>query len=391
MSNPEAPATRFRSARDHRPAIPVKGTDELMSRPVRPGVSVAIVGTGTVGGDLLDLIAARAPAGLCLTALADSRRMLLGSPCLPATAWRAGLAASPLVTDLCALARHAAAGAPAVLVDVTASREVARLHAHWLDLGLDVVTANKWAAAADGPDYRELLASLGRERARYRHSTTVGAGLPVLQTLADLRGAGERVLSVRGLFSGTLGYLTQGAEGGRRFSACLREACRLGITEPDPRLDLAGADVARKLVITARAAGIPLEFDEVAIESLVSPDLEACPLEDFLAAETMLDETWHRAFAAAAGEGPVPRYVGEIDCHGKARVGLQRLPVDHAFARVCATDNVFEIRTESFRDQPIIIRGPGAGAGITAVRVLADLMISINTLLDKSPRLTQCE
>lgn len=334
---------------------------------------VAVIGTGNVGGELLSLLADRELSGLALHGVANSRFMLMDDRAIPVDGIRDRLPVEGTATDLAELVAHLQrqAGEP-VIVDLTASDEVAALHADWLWSGLTVVTANKWAAAGD-PALYECLRDPGRHAA-YRHSTTVGAGLPLLDSISRLRQAGEQVLSVGGLFSGTLTFIMQGLAAGRPFSECLKEAHATGLTEPDPRLDLSGLDVARKLVITARAAGWSLSLDQVAIESLVPADWASVSDEQFLRdGGNALDQLWQER-ATQGQAGHIPRYVGEVDEHGRARVGVRWLEPDHPFVNVGATDNIFELRTESYRDTPLIIRGPGAGARITAVQVLSDIL-----------------
>lgn len=334
---------------------------------------VAVIGTGNVGGELLSLLADRELSGFALHGVANSRFMLLADRAIPVDGASDRLSAEGRATDLAVLVAHLQehSGEP-VIVDLTASDEVAALHADWLRSGLIVVTANKWAAAGD-PALHECLRDPGR-RAAYRHSTTVGAGLPLLDSISRLRQAGEQVLSVGGLFSGTLTFIMHGLTAGRLFSECLKEAHATGLTEPDPRLDLSGLDVARKLVISARAAGWSLSLDEVKIESLVPAGWADVSGEHFLreGAEA-LDRLWQERTASGQA-GRVPRYVGEVDEHGRARVGVRWLDKAHPFVNVGATDNIFELRTESYRDTPLIIRGPGAGARITAVQVLSDIL-----------------
>lgn len=355
--------------------------DLALAPPVHRPVSAAravcpvgVVGTGNVGGDLLNLLAERRPAGLALCGIANSRHMLLSPHGLDPEGIADRLVRHGEATDLSRLADHLTGlGPDAVIVDLTASTEVAARHVEWLQAGLTVVTANKWAASGTRAVHEQLRAVAGGRA--YRHATTVGAGLPLLDSLHRLRAAGDRVYRVAGLFSGTLTYLMHGLAEGRAFSECLGEAHARGLTEPDPRLDLSGLDVARKLVISARAAGWDLALEQVDIESLVPAEVEALDREAFLAsAGPELDAAWQRRLSRDARPRCVPRYVGEVDEYGMARVGIRWLPADHPFVNVGATDNVFEIRSDSYDTTPMIIRGPGAGARVTAVQVLSDVL-----------------
>lgn len=333
---------------------------------------VGIIGTGNVGSALLAQLEVmdRLPFRIC--GLARSQRMLLAEQEESAEVLRARLARSGQATDLDAFTEHLGRQGPgATILDLTASTEVAECHAEWLAAGFAVVTANKKAVAADANTYARLRADI--ENARYCHSTTVGAGLPLLETLQRLRNAGDSVLSIRGLFSGTLTFLAHGLGQGKPFSECVREAREQGLTEPDVREDLRGSDVARKLVIAARAAGFHLEMDDIDVRSLVPRELEPVTASAFLDHGATLDDHWQEIASGQDKAGAQPRYIGEIHADGHARVGLQWLPAVHPLVQVGATDNAFEIRTHAYRDTPIIIRGPGAGARVTALQVLADL------------------
>jgi len=177
------------------------------------------------------------------------------------------------------------------------------------------------------------------------------------------------------VFSGTLSYVFNQLGAAKPFSAVVREARALGYTEPDPRDDLSGTDVARKLVIVAREMGVEIELADVAIESLVPPGTEgAAGAEAFIEALAAHDAAMEARRAAAAAEGRCLRYVGVVDAKGKARVSLAAYGLDHAFARLSATDNIFAFTTARYRAQPLVVQGPGAGPEVTAGGVFADLL-----------------
>lgn len=358
-------------------------SERIMPRPHapvlrRPRVGLGLIGPGNVGSRVLEFMSARCPEGLQLLGVANSSRMVLADRGLSPAEWQSGLEGSALCPDLDWLARFVAARPfdRHILVDVTASPEVAARHTDWLASGFEVVTANKWALAGELPAYRRLQAARGN--GNYWSATTVGAGLPLVDTVAGLRRAGDRIERIEGVFSGTLAYLTHGVRAGRSFSACVADAHRLGLTEPDPRLDLSGLDVVRKLVITARAAGIDLELGQVEVQSLVPGTLESGPVEHVLTAGDILDEHWASAAAASPGQGTVLQHLGQVElaCDGtvQARAGLCRIPPDHPCAGVAAGENLFRIQTECYRDNPIVIRGPGAGRNVTALQVWSDIV-----------------
>jgi aspartokinase/homoserine dehydrogenase 1 len=207
------------------------------------------------------------------------------------------------------------------------------------------------------------------------YEATVGAGLPVIQTLKDLVETGDEIRSISGIFSGTLAYLFNLFDGGRPFSEIVREAKAKGYTEPDPRDDLSGTDVARKAVILAREAGLTLELADIEVESLVPQALGTASVEEFLQRLPDFDAPMAERVAGAKREGQVLRYVASIDVRaGKAKVGLESFGPKHPFANISLTDNIVQFETGRYCDNPLIVRGPGAGPAVTAGGIFADLL-----------------
>jgi homoserine dehydrogenase len=259
----------------------------------------------------------------------------------------------------------------AMLIDCSASDAVASQYPYWLASGLHVVTPNKLASS--GPLSRwQAIRAASNHGGRFRYEATVCAGLPVVQTLRDLLDTGDQLLSVEGMFSGTLAWLCCQFDGKRRFSDLVREAHALGYTEPDPRDDLSGMDVARKLVILAREAGWPLSSHDVVVENLVPSELAALPLDEFMARLEELDAPMAQRLAAAPAG--VLRHVASLDREGHAQVRLQALPASHPFAHTRLTDNIVQFRTLRYSDNPMLVQGPGAGPEVTAAGVFADLL-----------------
>ncbi|MFZ2234980.1 MAG: bifunctional aspartate kinase/homoserine dehydrogenase I, partial [Dokdonella sp.] len=203
---------------------------------------------------------------------------------------------------------------------------------------------------------------------------TVGAGLPIIQTLRDLIDTGDRLIAVDGILSGTLAWLFNRYDGSVPFSELVREAHALGYTEPDPRDDLSGLDVARKLVILAREAGMSLSLDDVVVEGLVPSALVDVPRDELLDRLGELDAALAERLANAHANKHVLRYVARLDCDGNANVGLVALPDAHAFAHLQLTDNIVQFTTRRYQDNPLIVQGPGAGPEVTAAGVFADLL-----------------
>ena len=344
--------------------------------------AVGVIGPGNVGATLIEQLRAAQPqllgkanVDLRLRAIASSRRMLLDDRSIGGD-WRERFTASPQPVDLDRFTQHLlAAHMPhAVIVDCSASPEVADRYADWLAAGIHVVTPNKQAGAGPLARYHAIRESAATSGARFRYEATVGAGLPVISTLRDLVDTGDSVVSVEGIFSGTLAWLFNRFDGSVPFSQLVTEARGLGYTEPDPRDDLSGTDVARKLVILGREAGRELALDDVQVESLVPASLREASVEDFMARLGEVDAAFSERLAKARAAGNVLRYVARLDAKGKASVGLVEVPLAHAFANLRLTDNIVQFSTRRYCDNPLIVQGPGAGPEVTAAGVFADVL-----------------
>ncbi len=346
-------------------------------------ISIGVIGPGMVGSTLLAQIAEQAGRlreqfnlDLRIRAVATSSKMLLAEHRLDLTGWQAELAAAGEATDLDRLADHIHADhlPHSVLIDCTASDRVAARYGEWLRRGIHVVTPNKKAFSADYAYYRELQEAARAGSAHYFYETTVGAALPVIQALRDLRETGDRIDRVEGIFSGTLAYLFNTFDGSRPFSEIVADARANGYTEPDPRDDLSGMDVARKVIILAREMGDTLDVSELAIRSLVPEALQSGSVEDFLRELPAYDDEMFRLLEEARGEGKVLRYVGRLERGGRASVDLVKLDRDHPFANINLTDNVVQFVSERYSANPLVIQGPGAGPAVTAAGIFADLL-----------------
>jgi aspartokinase/homoserine dehydrogenase 1 len=342
----------------------------------RPSVALSLLGTGQVGGALLRQLAERGFRAPWLVGVANSRRALSDASGIdPGNAlkrlWAEG--ERPGLEASVAALRQTAADVR-VVVDATAAQEVAAHHARWLARGVHVVSANKLAAGGALGEWEALQAGAEAGCTRYGDAATVGAGLPALSTLRRLRRAGDTLVALTGVFSGSLSFLFNAYDGKVAFSSLLAEARARGYTEPDPRADLSGRDVARKLLIVARAAGERLEERDIEVENLVPAPLRDLTLEAFLGRLGELDVLLERRRRAAAASGKVLRYVARLGLGERASVRLEALAPDHPCAQLSGADNLFAFTTRRYHVQPLVVRGPGAGPEITAQALLADVL-----------------
>ncbi len=345
-------------------------------------IALAVIGPGNVGAALLDQLQAALPRlrreanlDLRLRALATSSKTwhceFRGSE-----DWRVRMQAEPVATDLAGLGTHLLdTHMPhAVIVDCSASNAVAEHYPAWLAAGIHVITPNKQAGAGPMQRYAAIREARAHGAARFRYEATVGAGLPVISTLRDLLDTGDELIAIDGVLSGTLAWLFNKFDGSKPFSELVREAHALGYTEPDPRDDLSGMDVARKLVILAREAGLSLSLADVQVQGLVPDTLRDADQGMFMDGLTAMDAPMQAALDAARARNCVLRYVARLERDGSARVALQELPNEHAFAHLRLTDNCVQFTTHRYRDNPLVVQGPGAGPDVTAAGVFSDLL-----------------
>ncbi len=346
-------------------------------------ISVGLVGPGNVGGVLLDQMAAEAKTlrdefglDIRVRGIASSKRMLLAEQRVDITNWRSAFEANAVAIDWDRFIKHVNADhlPHAAVVDCSASDEVADRYLDWFGQGVHVVTPNKKAHSGRLDYYRKLLQVRRSHNAHFLYETTVGAGLPIIETLRDLKRTGDEIQSIEGIFSGTLAYLFNVFDGSKPFSSIVREACDSGYTEPDPRDDLSGMDVARKVIILGREIGMELELSDLQVESLVPDKLAGESIEGFLDALPDYDEQMLGRWRAASEAGQVLRYVGRLSKSEGASVTLQALPAQHPFARMNLTDNIVRYETSRYSENPLVVQGPGAGPAVTAAGVFADLL-----------------
>jgi bifunctional aspartokinase / homoserine dehydrogenase 1 len=338
----------------------------------RAPLQVVVVGTGLVGGTLLEQMMARKDLDptIMLCGVVNSRQMLLHAQGIDSTHLneRGEKADLQRVVDW-----FKAAQLPhPVFVDCTASDAPVRYYEELLQAGISVVTPNKRATSSDFAAYKRLKkAPCGSV---FRFETTVGAGLPVIGVIQSLIASGDKINKIEGTLSGTLSYLFNTYTPEMSFTSLLREAQEKGYTEPDPRDDLSGMDVARKLLILAREIGLPLELEDIEVENLVPEDCRGVEgLEAFFEALTRHDALFSSRLSQARAHSRVLRYVTQV-AEGKASVSLEAVGEDHPCYTLAGSDNLISFTTDRYCDRPLVVRGPGAGARVTAAGVLADIL-----------------
>jgi bifunctional aspartokinase / homoserine dehydrogenase 1 len=338
-------------------------------------VRLFIAGTGTMGSELLRQIGPTSSPEYDLTVIGacDSQRM----------AWNANGFKSSEVIDAVQngevtewetitdrLVNQFAYRT--IFIDTTGSEEVARNYSKLLKAGIHVTSTNNRANSGDQTYYDELMHYTLGKRTHYLYETTAGAGLPVIQTVKDLIRTGDRIHSIVAAASGTMTYLFEALAAGRPFGETIREARRLGYAEPDPRDDLSGEDVARKMMILTRASGFRVERDEFSTENLIPESLRTVTLEEFWRRLDEYDQEWKSRSDEALAAGRVLRYVGRLE-NGRIRIGVEAVERLSPMGSLKGTDNLFAIRSDRYPDSPLIVQGPGAGKEVTAAGLLADV------------------
>jgi len=265
-----------------------------------------------------------------------------------------------------------------IVVDITPSEDFSLLYQKFFDLGIHVIGANKWAASANTEHYNALVNTADKNNSLWLGNTTVGAGLPINYTITDLKNSGDNITGIAGIFSGTLSWLFETYDGSTVFSSLLLDALEQGITEPDPREDLSGRDVQRKLLILARLAGFELSLDDIECTNLVPSNLQNISTEEFLTRANELDVFFANALSDANNKSCCIRYVARLEVDNDenihAKVSLEVLPQSDAFASLTPCDNIFQISSHWYQENPLIIRGPGAGRDVTAGGIHSDLV-----------------
>ena len=264
-----------------------------------------------------------------------------------------------------------------VFVDCTASREVASLYQTFLEHNISVIAANKIAASSEYENYERLKATALQRGVKFRFETNVGAGLPIIGTINDLRNSGDKILKIEAVLSGTLNFIFNTISKDVSFSETVRRAKEEGYSEPDPRIDLSGMDVVRKLVILTREAGYKIEQDDVEKHLFVPDKYFEGSIDNFWKHLPGLDADFESRRARLESEGKRWRFVATME-NGKARVELQEIERQHPFYGLEGSNNIVMLTTERYREYPMLIQGYGAGASVTAAGVFANIMSIAN-------------
>jgi aspartokinase/homoserine dehydrogenase 1 len=349
----------------------------------RHTIDVFLVGCGTVGAELLGQIAKQQPTLLArniqlrVYGIANSRQLLLNSQGIDIEGdWQGELGKAELSLSLENLANFVDNNALVnpVVVDCTSNASIASQYVDIMEQGFHVVTPNKKANTDSMAYYRKLRNTALQTNRQYLYETTVGAGLPVIDNLQKLFIAGDSLHRFEGILSGSLSYVFGKLEEGMTLSQATTTAKDNGFTEPDPRDDLSGMDVARKLLIMAREADLTLELDDIEIESVLPAGFaEDCDVATFMQQLPELDADFSQRVANAKAEGKVLRYIGIIE-GSKCKVTIQAVPLSHPLAAVKDGENALAIHSDYYQPIPYVIRGYGAGATVTAAGVFADIL-----------------
>jgi bifunctional aspartokinase / homoserine dehydrogenase 1 len=347
-----------------------------------PSIDVFLVGCGVVGSELLAQIQRQQAflqsrqVKVTVYGIANSKAVLLSQDGIDLQNWQTALESARQTFSLDTLNEFAQQQhlTNPVLVDCTSSEHVAAQYADFLAAGFHIVTPNKKANTASLNYYRQLRQVAQQHRRRFLYETTVGAGLPVIDTLQGLLNAGDELTAFEGILSGSLSYIFGELETGKTLSDVTKQAKALGFTEPDPRDDLSGMDVARKLLILAREAGMALDLSDVEVESVLPAQFaESASTDEFIRQLPELDNAFAQRIATAKAEGKVLRYIGEIS-EGKCKVAIKALAADHPLAKVKEGENALAIYSRYYQPIPLVLRGYGAGAAVTSAGVFSDIM-----------------
>lgn len=349
----------------------------------RKVLNLFLVGTGLIGKSLLNMmekqhhqLAKQNQLEIHVVGIANSRKMLFNEDGLKFTEAVNELLASNEEMNLNVFMGTMIAMnlSNSIFVDCTSSEEVTGFYESILSSNISIVTPNKKANSGSYQKYQTLRAAAKKRGVKFLFETNVGAGLPVINTLNDLLISGDKVIGIEAVLSGTLNYIFSSYKKGDRFSDVVKQAKEKGYTEPDPRDDLNGMDVARKILILSREAGLAMELEDVIVEDLVPEDCRGeMTVESFFKKLETHNNFYEKLLAEADSKNEKLRYMAVLE-NGKTKIRLGSVNSQHPFYSLSGSDNIILLTTERYHERPMVIRGPGAGAEVTAAGVFADVI-----------------
>ena len=346
-------------------------------------LSVFLIGVGLIGGTLIKQIAkhrdhlrkARS-LEIIIAGIANSKKMIFDAEGLSLQKYSEALGKSDEKMDILLFVQRMKDMnlSQSIFVDCTSNENVAETYSDILGHSISIVTPNKVANSGTYRQYNLLREKARKGNVRFMYETNVGAGLPVINTLNDLLSSGDRIIRIEAVLSGTLSFIFNNFLEGSSFSDIVREAMKRGYTEPDPRVDLSGKDVARKLLILSRETGIEMELKDIKIQSILPL---ACTrvksVDDFFVELKKNDDVFEKMRKAASGKGKVLRFIAKLE-KGRASISLEEINSSHPFFNLSGSDNIISFTTERYSDRPLVVKGPGAGAEVTAAGVFAEII-----------------
>ena len=342
-----------------------------------------MIGVGNVGKTFLqqiekqtDFLSRALKISLNVIGLSNSRKMYFNEDGIPLDSWEKLLEEkSERMTQNAFAQRMIEMNLRnSIFIDCTASNDIPTLYESILLNSISVVTPNKVACSSDFDTYLDLKKTATKYQARFLFETNVGAGLPVVSTVSDLLKSGDRIFKIQAVLSGTLNFLFNNYDASQKFSEVVKAAQDAGFTEPDPRLDLSGVDVMRKILILARESGYKLELDQIENEPFVPEEcMNTSSIKEFYEKLDEYDEVFQKLYSKAASDGKRIKYVATYE-DGKAKTGLESFGPEHPFFELHGKDNIVTFNTMRYPEQPLVIKGAGAGADVTASGIFADVM-----------------
>jgi aspartokinase/homoserine dehydrogenase 1 len=346
-------------------------------------LNLFVLGTGLIGSTLFkqikgqaDYLKSRLSLDIRLIGIGNIDLMMFDEKGIPFDRWEKHLQDTGVKTNLNRFfdTMNRLNLPNSIFIDCSDSDDIVSQYENVLNNSISIVTPNKRANSGSYDRYRRLKESALKHGVKFLYETNVGAGLPVISTLNDLISSGDRILKIEAVLSGTLSYIFNSFSGNQKFSEIVREAMERGYSEPDPREDLNGLDVSRKLLILARETGAELEPQDVHVENILSPACrKARDIEQFFKELEKTDSLFEQKRQKASAKGHILRYIATLE-KGKASIALKEVESQHPFCSLSGSDNMVVFTTERYKERPLVIKGPGAGADVTAAGVFADII-----------------